>query len=63
MIPLCTLVVDAREWGRFLLLFDAAVLEWDRGFGALISNGGCSGNRLSKISQDDKELLYGASWK
>ncbi len=36
------LVVDARDWGRFLLLFDAAVFERDRDFGSLLSIGGWS---------------------
>lgn len=36
-IPLWTLVVDARDRGRFLLLLDAAVFDRDRGFGGLLS--------------------------
>jgi hypothetical protein len=38
--PLCTLVVDARDWGRFRLLFDTAVFERDRDFAGLLSVGG-----------------------
>lgn len=34
---LCTLVVDARDSGRFLLLLDTAVLERDLGFVGFVS--------------------------
>jgi hypothetical protein len=37
MTPLCILVVEARDNGRFLLLLDAAVLERDRGLRGFIS--------------------------
>jgi hypothetical protein len=35
--PLCILVVDARERGRFLLFADAAVLDRDLGLGGFVS--------------------------
>lgn len=36
-MPLCTLVVDARDRGRFLLFADAAVFDRDLGFMGFVS--------------------------
>lgn len=39
-MPLCTLVVDARDCGRFLLLFELTVFERDRDLTGTLSSGG-----------------------
>ncbi len=58
--PLCTLVVDARDKGRFLLLVDAAVLDRDRGLGGFVPRGGWS-MEISAISSDLNAPLVGTA--
>jgi hypothetical protein len=41
--PLCTLVVEARDWGRFLLFVDVVVSDRGRDLAGIFPAGGWSG--------------------